>query len=163
MRCPWSCVFVCLFVCFLLRFLVWCAYIQASDPHTSSTPQSIQTMLQPHTYTAGDAEENAALLREVLAPGEHKDAKRDSVVLNAGMCVCVRVPFLNLFLRPCPDFFGRGCTFAHASFPSTTLITTPHSGGPLCLRGRAEHRGGGQEGLLRAGQRGGDKEGERGL
>ena len=31
----------------------------------------------------GDAQENAALLREVLAPGGHHDAKRDAVVLNA--------------------------------------------------------------------------------
>ena len=33
----------------------------------------------------GDANENAALLREVLTGGAHTDAKRDAVVLNAGV------------------------------------------------------------------------------
>ena len=65
--------------------------------------QSIQTILQPTHYTAGDAEENAALLREVLAPGEHKNAKRDSVVLNAGMCVCMCACFYL-----CASFLPHG-------------------------------------------------------
>ena len=33
----------------------------------------------------GDAPENARLLREALARGEHTDGKRDAVVLNAGV------------------------------------------------------------------------------
>ena len=41
-------------------------------------------MLLPHGCSTGDAAENAALLREVLAGGDHRDAKRDAVVLNAG-------------------------------------------------------------------------------
>ncbi len=44
----------------------------------------------------GDAAENAALLREVLSPGEGKGAKRDAVVLNAaaGLYVYGDVPTL---------------------------------------------------------------------
>jgi anthranilate phosphoribosyltransferase len=34
---------------------------------------------------SGDAEENAAMLREVLKGGPHHDAMRDAVVLNAGL------------------------------------------------------------------------------
>jgi anthranilate phosphoribosyltransferase len=32
----------------------------------------------------GETAENAALLREVLSGGAHRDAKRDAIVLNAG-------------------------------------------------------------------------------
>lgn len=37
----------------------------------------------------GDAAENAQALRDVLTGGSHRDAKRDSVVLNAGFGVYV--------------------------------------------------------------------------
>ena len=33
----------------------------------------------------GDAKENAALLREALEAGDHTNAKRDAIVLNAGV------------------------------------------------------------------------------
>ena len=33
---------------------------------------------------SGDAQENADLLREVLSAGDHRNAMRDAVVLNAG-------------------------------------------------------------------------------
>lgn len=40
---------------------------------------------------AGDASENAAMLREVLSGGDHRNAKRDAVVLNAGRWVAGRL------------------------------------------------------------------------
>ena len=37
----------------------------------------------------GDAKENAALMREALQGGDHTDAKRDAIVLNAGVGIYV--------------------------------------------------------------------------
>jgi anthranilate phosphoribosyltransferase len=39
--------------------------------------------------SGGNADENAKALRDVLAGGEYSDAKRDSIVLNAGFGVYV--------------------------------------------------------------------------
>lgn len=49
------------------------------DPLDVGVPRCVVDDLK-----GGDAEENAAALRDVLAAGDHTDAKRDAVVLNAG-------------------------------------------------------------------------------
>eukprot|EP01041_Mallomonas_annulata_P008115 gene8115-16657_t len=53
-------------------------------------PQSVDVPLcTVEDLKGGDAQENAQALRDVLTGGTHRDAKRDSVVLNAGFGVYV--------------------------------------------------------------------------
>jgi anthranilate phosphoribosyltransferase len=47
-------------------------------------------ILNPCFYEGGDADENAQALRDVLAGGEYTNAKRDSILLNAGKHSTVR-------------------------------------------------------------------------
>jgi anthranilate phosphoribosyltransferase len=47
-------------------------------------------LLNPCFYEGGDADENAQALRDVLAGGEYTNAKRDSILLNAGKYSAVR-------------------------------------------------------------------------
>lgn len=50
------------------------------DPETIGIPRCVIGDLK-----GGDADENAQALKDVLAGGEHTNAKRDSVLLNAGV------------------------------------------------------------------------------
>ena len=54
------------------------------DPLEVGTPRCTLEDLR-----GGDAKENAALMREALQGGDHTDAKRDAIVLNAGVGIYV--------------------------------------------------------------------------
>ena len=65
-------------------------YLLFSHTLLIRTPRIVLYILTPYFYEGGDADENAQALRDVLAGGEYTNAKRDSILLNAGkFCTCL--------------------------------------------------------------------------
>lgn len=78
------------------------------DPLTVGVPRCTIEDLK-----GGDADENAQALRDVLAGGEYTNAKRDSIILNAGF---------GLYVYDAADSIEKGIEMARSVLYSGKAI-----------------------------------------